>query len=69
MRKDNKILTIIIFTITGIAISSYLSIAELSGGTTCPLISSIAGIPIDVIELVMYLVTFFMALMLYKETF
>jgi len=67
LKKDKRILAIFVLSLLGLGFSGYLSIAELSGGTTCPTITSILGVPPCVIGFFMYAVIFFLALSLLKK--
>lgn len=58
MKKDKRIVALVALALLGLGFSGYLSIAELSGGTTCPTITSIFGVPPCLIGFFMYAVIF-----------
>jgi len=67
MKKDKRILAIFVLALAGLAFSGYLSVAELSGGKTCPTITSILGLPPCVIGFFMYAIIFLIALSLLRK--
>ena len=64
MKKDKLVTAIIIMAVLGLLFSGYLSVAELSGGATCPLISSILGVPVCVIGFFFYAIILILAILL-----
>lgn len=64
MKKDKRIIALVALALMGLGFSGYLSVAELSGGATCPTITSVFGVPPCVIGFVMYAIIFLISLSL-----
>jgi len=67
MKKDKRVLAIFVLALAGLAFSGYLSVAELSGGTICSVITSIFGVPPCVIGFFMYAIIFLITLSLLRK--
>jgi len=69
MKKDKRVIALVLLALLGLGFSGYLSIAELCGGAICPTITSILGLPPCLIGFFMYAIIFLISLsLLLKKT-